>query len=492
MGNYTNAYATAKPLEGSVVDLVTNFENQDNIRRKEDLIRDSNKAQLKDKQQELKQRRLDRIKYPKAELTKLQTYDDYQTSAITAASDGIYDAMMEISKEETTKERENELWGKIRALNRTPEMLKSAGVALKKMNDDYNTGKFHQNTTFDTFRLNGASGWIPAFDEKGNLMTAFMDKDVNEDGVIDKLDLVTHEDLAQHTPMFQFDKIYDRTSTLKADLATLKPESNTTDNGTTSHLKSGLPAPTAQSVAQSRIFKLDGSLTPEGKSFALQAGLPLTVKDKDGNEVENTKGLKELADDYAVRIESGIPKVDAVNKNNQMDIHNQNRRDKKTAAQAKAAEDYTDFAGVSVTEVTGKDNYGFSHQKGDRRIAVVNGSFKNATGSAAALNSVSMNKDGSWSYYVETKNLGEEPTMTDEAKIRFDNGDATAGKKLSDFKNTPSVHNEYRTGVGSGSAEAQKVIVQLINPDTGQRYKSLQEVQDRVRRKIEGKAGILD
>jgi hypothetical protein len=42
----------------------------------------------------------------------------------------------------------------------------------------------------------------------------------------------------------------------------------------------------------------------------------------------------------------------------------------------------------------------------------MNGVSKNAAG----ITAISMNKDGSWSYYVETKNLGEEPTMMTKAK----------------------------------------------------------------------------
>jgi hypothetical protein len=51
MGNSSNSYATSRPLEGSVVDLISGIEQQDNFNKQFKYRKDRDEQEKKDKTQ---------------------------------------------------------------------------------------------------------------------------------------------------------------------------------------------------------------------------------------------------------------------------------------------------------------------------------------------------------------------------------------------------------------------------------------------------------
>jgi hypothetical protein len=403
MANYTNAVATLKPLEGNVVDLLTNFENQDNIAQRQKQFREANKAALDAKIKAAKEKELGEIKFPENAKTKIQTLDEYGASAVSLAADNLNDAITKLSDPNIGKEEELFQKARIRKIQSFPQELAAASVEYTKMYDEYYTqagGKraYRMNPKFEVFINGGATGWSPHFSPNGDFMTAFMDKDVNQDGVVDKLDVAKHSDLQSRTGKFAFDRAFDRQDIAKNDIANIKAQVNATDDGTTKITTTSINPLILKRQATTTLLQDDGNVTPIGNDFAFNKGIPLTVKDKDGNEVPNIEGFKIMRDEYANELKKGITTGVVVDKNNEMErFYNEQGKVVKDAKNAATIE----LRGVVSYIKDGYDSFGYKRKAGERGISATTSGIGNKTGSKQKILQVVKKQDGSYSYLFE-------------------------------------------------------------------------------------------
>lgn len=484
MGNYTNAYATLKPLEGSLVDLVESFENQDNVLRKEALIKAAQEAQLKQRQDEVNQRRLDSITFPEMKLSGVPTMDEVQIRALlSAATQSNLDRREYLT---ATPERQRELEGRMRMLNLTPDQIFASSQAVKAMQDQIKTGKYHTNSTLDNFLANGAMDWTPAHDEKGNLMMGFRNKTIVDGQIVENKDFVQYGDITGQTPKFQLDEKFDREELLAKDTHLVGLHTEGKDDGTTKTTTTNPRLDSTFTVAKKRIRTLDGGLTPEGKSLAITEGLSLTMKNQNGEEVPNKVGFDKLEASYAKQLDLSKSTEHIKDKNLTLAMfrlqQEENKRQEAAAAKIKNLDSDGIAIGDKPSTVTQRgpntQGYSYEHQVGDQIYAIENGLNKKT---GTNLTQISMNKDGTWTYFVENSKILE-TDLTEEAQEKWKNGELTQ-KTLSDsdFIEGKSPYSAYQEGEGMDTASAKQVVIQLVNPVTKQNFQNLQEVHEFVK-----------
>jgi len=482
MANNTTAVATLRPLEGNVVDLLTNFENQDNIAQRQKQIRQANKAQLDAKIKAAKDKELKEIKFPEQETTKIQTLDEYGARAVSLAADNLNDAIEKLSNPNISKEEEQFQKARVRKIQMFPQDLAAGSVEYTKMYDEYNTtvqGKrmYRMNPKYENFINGGASGWSPHFSPNGDFMTAFMDKDVNQDGEINQLDVVKYGDLQSRTGKFAFDLAFDRQEIAKKDIANIKAQVNTTDDGTTKVTRTTVDPLILRNQATTTLLKDDGDVTPIGNDFAFNKGIPLTVKDKDGVEVPNIEGFKIMRDEYANELKKGISTGVVVDKNNEMlkyyDAKGQATNDKRNAATV-------EFRGVASYMTDLVDQFGFERKKGERAISATTSGIGNKTGSKQKLLQVVQQRDGSYNYDFEIFDITKQVRTPESLAKKKE--DPNYDFKDDDWTQLKSVNREYNSK--KEAMDAQNIIVNMINTETGTYFKNLKEANDLVGRKI--------
>jgi hypothetical protein len=318
-GTYT-AYQQLRPLEG---DVSTDIIKQEELGFKRKAIeeqRAKNKAEAAAKLKEEKLKELKDVKYGVNPDVKVQTLTDYGAKALMMANDRISEISYKLYTGNHAPEEEADLRLQLNNLQSIPEQLKNSASALTEQATLYkkqlSEGKIRPNLKFENFINNGANGWQPHIDSKGNFMTAFMDKDINGDGVVDKLDLVGYDDLVGHTEMFKFDNAYNRKELLASDIKAIEAPVNTTDNGSLKIKKigfddidktTGIPVVVLEK-AKTNLYNQDGTPNDILRDFAYEANVPLTIKDAAGKEVPNQKGLEKVVQDYAREIDFGIKK----------------------------------------------------------------------------------------------------------------------------------------------------------------------------------------
>lgn len=465
-GTYT-AYRQLKPLEGDVSQDIQQQEENGFRRNAIEEQRARNRADAEAKIREAKDKELAKVKekYPVNPDVKVQTLTDFGSRSLRMAVNRIDEISNKLygNKKLDPEEDEDALKNELNKLQNTPELLKNSASALTTQATEYKAqlseGKIRPNLKFENFTLNGATGWEPHF-VNGELMIAFMDKDVNNDGVIDKLDLVSYDDLAGHTGTFKFDTAYDRTKLREADVKTLKTPVNQTDDATTQikttaftniDKSTGLPVPVLER-ANNLLYGNDGTPTDVLRDFAYTSNTPLTIKDDKGNDIPNTKGLSKLVVDYAREVNAGLESGKEVEKKDSALDYQKEANDQKNKnrdyADKKAKEDpkpvvvsaknvsFTEDV-VKPTKYVGKDGKmhitnpkiendkllpkGFSFTKGLKQ--------DNIGGERTELNNVTINtvfkgKDGRMYFtakVLDEKSSGEK-TMGEDGEVTYKYG----------------------------------------------------------------------
>lgn len=323
MADSSSVYATYNPLQGSVVDLLSQQEASDNAIKKAGLDRADEQARLKQQKAIADQAQKDkdaediysRFKagIGNTEPIKARSIDDVGINLVNQWADDFYATKVEYAEKAKngtlTAQDRIKYETKLNKLMTKPKEFNTALSAFGSKVSEYDAlnkeGKIHPNSDFENFRNNN-DGYIPIYDkESGETYIAYKNtdgsqKDVNNDGKIDKLDLLPLSSLVNGTDKFQWDVKFDRDAELKQDIADIGYKTTQRDDGTNeTTLVTYNPSAIAKKV-QSKFYSPTGDLTPFAKSLAIERKVPLN----------DTKKIKELEVEYRMDIMTALKPQD--------------------------------------------------------------------------------------------------------------------------------------------------------------------------------------
>ena len=226
MGNSSSVYATAKPLEGSVMDFTNGQKASDMMYRKMGIDKENEiaKREIADKvlvdrqKKETRERFGSAIKSDGKFTTNVQELNMNTISELSKRIEVILPLIDDTSLSEVER---NKYRVEADAIHRSPAAIKTAGenlaTAYASHLKDVEDGKAYLNTKLKdaaTLGYGATAIWdseknqvVYAIKQKGEDGT-MVDQDTNKDGKIDSLDYVTIGDLIADTGKFQTNPKY--------------------------------------------------------------------------------------------------------------------------------------------------------------------------------------------------------------------------------------------------------------------------------------------
>lgn len=288
-GDYTSSYATVKPLEGSVVDLIDGQEKTDLANKQHQLQVAKAVADKKDKEETQKRELWEKYAKPiTPNDTGSSSLNEVQAKAILAATEEFVPLMETYNNKNLPQEQRVKALMKLQNLQKLPENMLAMTKDLTARDMDVRTqiaeGKLWEEPEYLNNFQAGYKNKHVVIDENGN--PALLFRDTNGD---EKLDLETYDQIKGIVPKYDFMKRFDRDKELQDDVAKIKPQVNGTDDGTTRTVTTGVDKDVLAGFVKNKLFNQDGTPNEVLKSFAREANV----------DFNDPKAVKQIADGYA-------------------------------------------------------------------------------------------------------------------------------------------------------------------------------------------------
>jgi len=298
MGDSSSVYATAKPLEGSVEDFTNGQKASDMMYRKMGIDRENEITKQNQKIQEETDKKnadIDRIhgKVIESNGTFTKNVEELNYNTVQKLAEKLNTVVTELKDPKTTPERKAQLYATETALRNSPQAIATAGKnlydAYQQNQKDVKEGKAYLNEKLQaaaTLSYGATAIWD---DEKNQLVYAvkqkdsegnMVEQDTNKDGKTDSLDYVTINDLIADTGKFQSEERYQLEDVAKIIL----PKISLNENGWNNGIRKGkdVKANKSQALELTESYYLldNGSLTPMGKSMAIEQGKDVSTPER--------------------------------------------------------------------------------------------------------------------------------------------------------------------------------------------------------------------
>lgn len=281
--NSNNAFATAKPLEGSISDDIQQQEENGFRRRQEQRIEDQIAEQKINREQAkkdaLRQKMLGQI--PKNYNTGSSSLNEFQAKIIQQGANRLGEIYETLGKENIPESDKIKLQIEAQNIENLPDNLKVATDNFSQLIKDYQTGvetgSFFKNPDFEKLVLNGFENYVGTLDN-GLPTVGFID--TNKDGTIDIKDVQTYDNLSQGIGTWNFQKQFDLDKMAVATAKGLKPVDRTTERGYMTTQVKEVPDAEIDKVAQNTLYTQEGTPSESLLSELRKRNLPNTSENQ--------------------------------------------------------------------------------------------------------------------------------------------------------------------------------------------------------------------
>jgi hypothetical protein len=309
MGDSSSVYATARPLEGSVVDLMNGQEviqirRQDmRAERENEFARqDIARKALTDKNNDDVDKRYGTA--IKSEGTFTTNVQELNMNTISTLSKRLQEVTDKIKDPSLSEAERNKYRVEADAIHNSPASIKTAGenlaTAYASHLKDVDDGKAYLNTKLRdaaTLGYGATAIWdseknqvVYAVKQKGE-DGAMVDQDTNKDGKIDSLDYVTINDLIADTGKFQTNPKYKVKDTDSAIFKGIQEVTIKGDDGTNTWNNKGAAKEQVLEKVKNTLLTPRGTLNPIGYSYAIEKGYNPNDPDSIKKMVEETTNV---------------------------------------------------------------------------------------------------------------------------------------------------------------------------------------------------------
>ena len=275
MANSSNAYATVRPLQGSISDWVMNQEAADMRLREEKRRQEQLDLYKQEKQREREDKLRERLlgNLPQNYDTGSSSLNEFQAGIIKQGVNRLGEIYNELKNPNIPDAQKTKLEIEAQQIENLPTNLKIATDNFTKLIGEYQKGvedgSLWRNEEFEKKVLNGFENYVGGLDENGFPLVGFQDKD--GDG---KMDIMSYDNLSQGIGVWEFQPKTDWAKvTAEAGKLIGVSEEGKPLSGYRNQVTKGITLADAQKAAENLVVNSDGSLTATAKSRLRELGL---------------------------------------------------------------------------------------------------------------------------------------------------------------------------------------------------------------------------
>jgi hypothetical protein len=299
MGDYTSVFGTKKAWEGDITQDMQFQEEMGFKRRAEKRQEEAVKQVKADKEKKDKQELIDKwVKPLTAGDTGSKSLNEIQGKLLLAATNEYIPLMNVLNDHKSTDEQKIKATVKLSNINKLPENMAAMTEKMTARDIAHKKGVLagteFSNPEYDT---NFSEGWetkILGLDDNGLPVLVHNNTDGTKDAE-------TYNNIQNGQEKYSFQTRFDRDKELLGDVTKIQStvNSNPINGGTIQHKVTGIDPETLKTYVANKLKNQDGTPNEVLKSFARDAGVPLTIKDDKGNDIPNTVALDKLVKGYA-------------------------------------------------------------------------------------------------------------------------------------------------------------------------------------------------